>query len=241
MSEKQVKSISKYHKLLSLAIGRPIGVKEFRELKTLSPTDHVANLVDSLNNNIFELYASDCKYEKNCNPQFLEKWLWSKDDSLILNICLLFYTFCNSQGVDPALYKLWKLNPIGRELLNLPKDNNSEEETKSSLTEEYLLNLNEDQQPKEVQGKPSSQNKKEEQSNLNLPVQLSYNSEVVERLINLLSLDPSFRMITFKLISNIIYDLWYHADLNIWLSEENYGKLFGAYYNSVQNIRFWLK
>ena len=242
LTDKELKSVSKYHKLLSLALGRPIGLKEFRSFKSVSPTDLVQSLIKNLNSGDFETLVEEEKYEKNKNPQFILNFLKSKDDGLILIIWSLIFTFWNSQAIDQGIFKNWNMFPIGREKIESFKNQKLElEEEKCLEDNQYLLNLNCSDESKEASPSTNLKSLEYEQGVWELISEPNYNNEVIENLLNLLALDPPFRLTTFKIIANIICDMWHDSQLKNWLLEDHFGKLFNAYYVSVQNIRNWLK
>ena len=60
-----------------------------------------------------------------------------------------------------------------------------------------------------------------------------YDPEVIELLLNLLSQDPPFRMVTFRVISSIICHLSFNKRLECSMKSDHAALLNKAYQNSI--------
>ena len=236
--------ITKYHKALSLSIGRPIGMIEMSDTYNLSsPTDLVDDLLECLYDNSYDKFVSYGHYIFNNNVQFIQNFLKSKDDGLILLIWLVVYTFMNSEGVDPIILNWSNMFPIGKnrpESYENDEENVEEEKFPSKLKTNSLITaqaVNDSKDDLSTRREPSEF----EENILKSYNKPSYNQEIIWMMLNLLCTDPPFRVLTFKLISNILVDTWFHSNLSSWLYEEDLEKLLYSFYNSWKNIKFWVK
>lgn len=108
--------ITRYHQQLSVALGRPVGMNEQSDIyEFLSPTDFVDAMLESLYNETFKSMVDEKYFIKNEIAELIQNFLRSKDDSLILLLCSLFYSYMNSREVDPAIYLYSNLFPIGKQ------------------------------------------------------------------------------------------------------------------------------
>ncbi|CDW77693.1 UNKNOWN [Stylonychia lemnae] len=162
----------------------------------------------------------DKDYDKNDGRiQFLH-FLKSKDDNLILLTCCTLYSIL-------TISKCFR-----RKNLLLQKLINTTDVDRLDLSPRKKQNL-QNQRLKEVENMELEFQK----HILNSCNGIIYDSEIIENLINLLSNDPPFRMITIKLICSIICHLTYNKKLECSLSQINYIQLKNCYGSSINCLQ----
>jgi len=88
-------------------------------------------------NNTYTKFIISNKYILNESSQGLLSFLRSKDDSLILLLSCLIYTYINSTAVDPCILYHSRLYPIGKYSDKKPEEHSEEsEESKVWVDEE---------------------------------------------------------------------------------------------------------
>ena len=206
--------ITKYHKSLSISLGKPIGMVEMNEAYNLSsPTDLIDDLIEWLYDNSYDKFVTYGHYVFNNNAQFIQNFFKSKDDGLILLIWLVIYTIMNSEGINPIILNWSKLFPIGKERQESPEnidENVEEEKSPSKLMTNSLMTVNAVDESKECSSISRRIPTEYEESLVQSYTKPNYNQEIVWMMLSLLCTDPPFRVISFKLISNILVDTWYH-------------------------------
>lgn len=241
LNAKQIAQVLRYHTQLSVALGKPIGLMEKEaEYDFMSPTDYTDMILDVMYAGNYNKFIMHHQYHPNENSQTLLNFLRSKDDSLILLIGSLLYTYMNSEAVDPTIHFHSRLYPIGKISVEKPEEIGDErEETKSPRDSNKKLNQNEEE-------KSIRLNTTRDTDSFNVKVLMTYDGpqydqEIMWMVLNLLCTDPPFRLITFKFLALITYKLWYHSELQECLHYEEYVKLAHAYVNSIKHIKMLLK
>ncbi|TNV84769.1 hypothetical protein FGO68_gene16079 [Halteria grandinella] len=174
--------------------------------------------------------------ENTCKRSFLQL-LQAKDDGLVLLTCSLLYSILSISKTSPSLLFRANLYPIGlrRKNLLLQKLINTTEDSD-------LLDLN----PKSKKAKPLNDRQANLQS-LELDFQnhhlldkcksdILYDSHIIDMLITLLTYDPPFRIITFRLICTIICHLTFNKNFECSLRSEQVSRLNKAYGESIGGL-----
>lgn len=197
--------IREVHLALSIALGKPVGVWE-RDLEYthLSPTDYSEAILDSIYNDNFKMYIKQEDFVMNKYSKTLLNFLRSKDDSLLLLIGSLLYSYTLSDTVDPAILYQTGMYPIG---------NRKKSEILHSLIEKSeapikpsRLNFEED---KSLVSGSHRDRLEYERSILESKKGRFYDDKIMNMLLDLLRVDPPFRPITFKFLAVITYNLCY--------------------------------
>eukprot|EP00347_Sterkiella_histriomuscorum_P015039 403358539 len=184
-------------------------------------------MIDIITNN------SETDYTENLGRSQFLNFLKSKDDNLILLTNSTIYTILTISKVSPSLLFKASLYPIGFRRKNL-------------LLQKLINTTDTDSLELSPRKKQKHENQKSQQLEileLNHQKQLLeacngiiYDQEVVETLLNLLSNEPPFRMITFKVICSILIHLTYNKKLICSLHQQHVELIKQCYILSIQNL-----
>jgi len=98
---------------LSLAIGRAVGIMAKDTYDLSSPSDISEMVLDSIYNGKWDELKLSSGFTENPYGKTLLYFLRSKDDSLLLLVSSLIYTFTMSETIDPSILFESNLYPIG--------------------------------------------------------------------------------------------------------------------------------
>lgn len=142
LKAKEVSRIDRYHTQLSVALGRSIGMREKdSEYDLMSPSDYTEMILKAMHQDRYNKFIMYQKYVPNESAQVLLNFLRSKDDSLVLLIASLLYSYMISEAVDPTIHFFSKFYPIGKLTASNPEELSDEnEEFKSPHDSDELLN-----------------------------------------------------------------------------------------------------
>lgn len=235
LTSEEINKIKFSHFSLSIALGIPVGIWELETNFThLSPTNYSEAILDSIYNGTYKDYMAQEEFISNKFSKTLINFLRSKDDSLLLLIGSLLYSFTLSKTVDPALLYESNLYPIGNRKKSLIL--NSLIANKDSTEERKQSKLNFEEEKSLVSG--STRDRIEFERNiLETTTTRIYNDKVMNMLLDLLLVDPSFRPVTFKFLSVITLNLCYNKRLSECLSSKQYDVLIEAYHLSIKNVK----
>ena len=223
------------HLHLSVAIGRPVGVWEkSKDYEYLSPTHYSEGILDALYGGKFKMYKTEHDFIPNKYSRTLLNFLRSKDDSLLLLIGSLLYSYTLSDTVDPALLFESHMYPIGNrkksQLLNSLLE--SKEELKSGKPSKLIF-----EEEKSLVSGSQRDRIEYEKSILESSTTKTYDDRIMNMLLDLLKVDPPFRGITFKFLAVITCNLCYNKNLTECLTSPQYETLIDAFVMSVRHIK----
>ena len=211
LKPKYASQILRYHTQLSIALGLPIGMMEKEaEYDQMSPTDFTKLYLDAMYNefilfrhsdNAYETFVKHNHYQSNENSSVLLNFLRSKDDSFVLLIGSLLYTFLNSDAVDPPIHYFSKMYPIGLITSKKPEDLSEDSEEVKEFSGYNEENVKSDRSGNINERKEYNERHLEEYK------EPKYEDDIVSMLLNLISTDPPFRLITFKFLAILVDNL----------------------------------
>lgn len=187
------------HLHLSVALGKSIGVWEkSKDFEYLSPTHYSEGILDAIYNGKIKPYMTENEFVINKFSKTLLNFLRSKDDSLLLLIGSLLYSYTLSDTADPALLYESHLYPIGNRkkshLLNSLLEN--KEEYKSGKPSKLIF-----EEEKSIVSGSTRDRYEFERKILENSKSKIYDDKIMEMLLELLKVDPPFRSITFKFLA----------------------------------------
>ena len=242
LTKKELAKLNKCHLDYSIALGRKVGIIEVDDdYDHFSPTDYSELILNSIYDGSFESFVSYNHYVANNNWKTVMNFLRSKDDSLILQISALIYTFIKSKAVDPAILQYSRLFPIGKDRPYLEPENKSDDSNEELKIIDGISRLSFQNNKPKNEPKSDRDSKAYELAILNSYDEPKYDHDVVSLLTKLISTDPPFRLITFKFLSIIVMNLWYAKQLKNWLYDSDYEELARSYVTTIKIIYFFLK
>lgn len=201
----------------------------------MSWSDFTDTILEAMYKGTYHKFIMFNKYVINDTSHTLMNFLRSKDDSLILLIGSLFYTYMTSPVVDSCILFNSKLYPVGKIWDKKPEEISEE-------NEESKVPYDDKDQFHEFEEESTDSSMKTQEDKFNEHVMMSYESpqydqEIMCLILNLIWTDPPFRLVTFKFLSIVSFYLWYHNNLEAWLHKEEYKKLVRAYVQSIKHIK----
>ena len=110
----QLAKIQEEHMHLSIALGKPIGLIALNEYDDKSPSDYSEEVLDSIYEGTYDVMKLSQDFGENPYGRTILHFLRSKDDSLLLLVTSLLYTFTMLDTIAPAILFESNLYPIGQ-------------------------------------------------------------------------------------------------------------------------------
>ncbi|CAI2383809.1 unnamed protein product [Moneuplotes crassus] len=230
--------IIKYHTQLSIALGRPTGFLEKDHcFGYISITDITSEIINSMYRNRYRDYVIKNKHIGNESCKDLIKALLSKDESLVLLLNSLFYTYIASDTVHPCILYHSRLYPIGK---------NSVKKAPAKAGEDHVPFLIDQHKKSKCSDQTTVEKLKKKAIKFNQNLLKVYNKPkydkgILKNILNLCCSDPPFRQITFKFQIMVCYYLTYHQGLSTCLYQEEFDILANAYKASIRAITSFSK